>query len=274
MGSPPAIDPQLLDAAMALISDGLADTARRPLVLGLCGAQGSGKSTLAASIVDECAALGRTAAVLSIDDLYLGKAERMRLARDVHPLLATRGVPGTHDIALGLATLSALDDGEAAPLPRFDKAADDSIERALWPPAPAALDVLVFEGWCVGARPQPDADLAMPVNALEAAEDADGQWRAFVNAALAGPYQQLFARIDRLLLLAAPGFEVVLGWRRQQERELAHARPGMPGIMGETELTRFVSHYERITRHILREMPGRADRTVRLAQDRSVIAIA
>src|SRR6185437_8649015 len=77
-----------------------------PLVLGLCGAQGSGKSILARSLADRFASRGRRVAVLSLDDLYLTKAERSRLAQEVHPLLGTRGVPGTHDVALGLQILN------------------------------------------------------------------------------------------------------------------------------------------------------------------------
>jgi pantothenate kinase-related protein Tda10 len=71
----------------------------RPLVVGLTGPQGSGKSTLAARLPDLLAAAGLNAGVLALDDLYLTKAERQRLAADVHPLFATRGVPGTHDVA-------------------------------------------------------------------------------------------------------------------------------------------------------------------------------
>src|SRR5690606_19619873 len=155
---------------------------------------------------------GAASAVLSIDDLYLRRAERAELARTVHPLLRTRGVPGTHDVALGLEAIAALERGEAAALPRFDKAADDRADEADWSRAAAGTRLLIVEGWCVGARPQAEAALTEPVNALERADDADGVWRGFANAALGGAYQRLFARLDRLVLLAAPGFEVVRRW--------------------------------------------------------------
>lgn len=242
----------------------LAKVSHRPLVIGICGAQGSGKSTVAAAVIERLTSSGVRAAELSLDDLYLTRADRLTLAASVHPLLATRGVPGTHDTALGLALLAALDRGEAVRLPRFDKAIDDRALESEWQPVAAGLDVLIFEGWCVGAVPQPDADLAAPVNALECDKDSDGRWRAYVNAALAGfGYRALFARIDRLVLLAAPGFEVVAGWRTEQERRGAAA-------MTDAEITRFVAHYERLTRHILAEMPGRADLVIRLAPDRSL----
>src|SRR5262249_5714174 len=150
---------------------------------------------------------GLTAAILSLDDLYLSRTDRAALASKVHPLLATRGVPGTHDVALGLTTIRALHQGEAVPLPRFDKATDDRSAPASWPIAPAGVDIVLFEGWCVGARPQSTDSLISPVNPLEAAEDGAGAWRRYVNDALAGPYQELFSTLDMLILLAAPSFE-------------------------------------------------------------------
>jgi len=246
----------------------------RMAVLGICGAQGSGKSTLARAVMQHCADRGVAAATLSLDDLYLTHAERQRFAHDVHPLFATRGVPGTHDIDLGLEVIAALDRGEPAPLPRFAKATDDRLPPQQWDKAPRDCRLLVFEGWCVGARPQAEADLRDPVNRLEAEEDRDGRWRRFANDALAGPYQRLFARIDVLTLLAAPGFDVVMDWRLQQEEELrAAAGADASGVMDAAQIARFIQHYERLTRHILAEMPDRADLLVRLGEDRSVLSI-
>jgi D-glycerate 3-kinase len=237
------------------------------VVVGLCGAQGCGKSTLAAALAQQLESEGLRVATLSLDDLYLPRAARAVLAREVHPLLATRGVPGTHDVPLGLATIAALARGEAAALPRFDKGRDDRLPEAEWPRAPAGCQVLLLEGWCVGAIAQPESDLARPVNPLEAGEDADGIWRAHANAALAGPYRQLFAALDRLILLAAPGWHVVAKWREQQEAEL---RTRSPGAMTPDQVARFIQHYERITRWILAEMPDRVDLTVRLDVNRTV----
>ncbi|MBO9544583.1 kinase [Caulobacter sp.] len=234
----------------------------RPFILGVCGAQGSGKSTLAEGLAARLKARGLRAATLSIDDLYLSRAERTRLGQVVHPLFATRGVPGTHDTEAGIHLLDQIREGRDVVLPRFDKARDDPAPAGT--PVEGPLDVLVFEGWCVGARAQDDAALTAPINALEAERDPDLVWRRFVNLALATDYAELFARIDRLVLLAAPGFEVVRGWRIQQEHDL-RARVGEGGrTMTDAEIGTFIQHYERLTRHILSDMPTYADLTLRL----------
>jgi D-glycerate 3-kinase len=253
-----------LAAARACIAGAL-EAASGPLLVGIAGSQGSGKSTLAAALDREFRQAGHASAILSIDDLYLPRAERQRLARAVHPLLATRGVPGTHDVALGLDILADFDARRPLRLPRFDKAEDDRRPASEWERTPP-LDLLILEGWCVGARPEPDAALAEPVNRLEAEEDAQGVWRRHANAALAGDYQALFGRIDRLIFLAAPGFEAVLGWRIQQEEALR--AQGGAHVMDDAAIARFIAHYERLTRHMLREMPARADLLVRLDAER------
>jgi D-glycerate 3-kinase len=245
---------------------------RSPLVVGICGPQGSGKSTLVALVERLLAARGLKVAVLSIDDLYLTRVERARLAREVHPLLATRGVPGTHDPALGLDALDALGRAETTAPPRFDKAVDDRAPEATWPRVEGPVDVVLLEGWCVGARPQPAAILAAPVNALERDEDPDGVWRGFANAALSGPYASLFSRLDRLVLMTAPDFATVRAWRGQQEARLRQrlaAEGRDPSLaMDEAALDRFVAHYERLTRWIAEDLPGVADVVVRLDERR------
>lgn len=247
----------------------------RPFILGLCGAQGSGKSTLADGLALRLMAQGLRAVVLSLDDLYLTRVERLVLAQTTHPLLATRGVPGTHDVGLGLAVLDGLCAGQPTLLPRFDKATDTRAAAGTMVEGP--VDIVIFEGWCVGARPQAAAALADPVNALERDQDADGHWRQYVNAALAGTYQQLFGRLDALVLLAAPDFAIVQRWRAQQEEGLrrqlrAEGKP-VDGTMSEVQIAAFIQHYERLTRHILADMPGRADLTLWLDEGRRVVAV-
>lgn len=246
-----------------------------PFVLGVNGAQGSGKSTLCeflALILRE--GYGYKVAGFSIDDIYKTRMERERLAGEVHPLLVTRGVPGTHDVSLGLETLDRLttaDMESSVALPAFDKSVDDRHPMSAWPHAQAPVDIVIFEGWCVGCLPQSREELAHPINALEAKEDGDGRWRTYVNEQLRGPYAELFGRLDRLIMLKVPGMECVHHWRSLQERKLAAAtrENGSPGhrLMDETALRRFIMHYERLTRHMLAEMPARADVTLFLDEN-------
>jgi len=236
----------------------------RPIVVGLCGSQGSGKSTMASFLKTLLEAMGLTAAVLSLDDLYLTLAERQRQGREVHPLLRTRGVPGTHDVGLGLALIDVLSLGVAeVSMPHFDKAEDTRAPASAWTRVLAPVDVILFEGWCVGAIPQADAALIPPINALEAEDDPDGAWRRYVNDRLKTDYATLYGRIDLLAMLEAPSFEVVYGWRSLQEQKLAERvrRDGLTGtrVMGPDEIRRFLMFYQRLTQWILSEMPGRAD---------------
>lgn len=256
------------DTAIAAWIARRARAAGRPILVGIAGAQGSGKSTLAAWLVGALAQARLRAAVLSIDDLYLDPEDRPVAT---HPLFATRGVPGTHDVALGHAIFDAVADRATVTLPRFDKAHDRRHPAAAWPHVEAP-DVLLFEGWCVGVPPQPAADLALPVNALEADEDVDAHWRRAVNRRLASDYAALFGRLDLLLFLAAPSFARVFDWRAGQEAALVAADPSAPAAMDADALSRFVSHYERLTRWALAILPARADGVAWLDEDRRIVA--
>lgn len=237
----------------------------KPLVVGINGAQGSGKSTLCRFLEVLMIEHNQRAATLSIDDLYLTRAERERLGREVHPLLATRGVPGTHDPALGLAVIEAFRAGRDLALPRFDKSIDDRNSRSERVEGP--LQVLLFEGWCLGAAPQAEAELAEPVNALEAAEDPDWVWRRYVNRALREDYAKLFAELDMLVMLKVPDFESVRRHRALQEDKLRARDPDAPGLMDAAALKRFLDQDERLTLHMFEEMPGRADILIPIGPD-------
>jgi len=273
----------MVDPLCRPLADAIAGWRRealRPIVVGVCGPQGSGKSTLCTVIAALLAERDLRTAVLGLDDLYLPKARRATMAAAIHPLFQTRGPPGTHEVALGLRLLESLTRDTASgdiALPTFDKASDDRRPPDQWPHIQTPIDVVLFEGWCVGARPQASAALAIPINALEAEEDPTGRWRASVEAALAGPYQTLFERLDRLILLKAPSFEQVYTWRAEQEAALAGRLDAAPDpsrrTMSPDELRRFIMHYERLTRHILTEMPSRADVVVELGPGREVLCL-
>ena len=247
----------------------------RPLLIAVNGSQGSGKSTCCAWLVQALREEhGLAALALSLDDFYLTRAERAALAATVHPLLATRGVPGTHDIALLRRTLGHLV-GQAGTtvvhVPRFDKASDDRAPADRWDRVAAPVAVVLLEGWCLGARPQPADALAEPVNTLEATADRDGRWRRYVNAALRDSFLPLYKAVDRWVMLRAPSFDCVYRWRLEQEHKLrAKAGPGT-AVMSDDEVARFVQYFERLTRHCLAELPDHMDVIFSLDHDRQIV---
>ncbi|WP_313000889.1 kinase [Brevundimonas sp.] len=264
------IDARLLDAVGALINahsqQGLARPGHIPLI-GIAGAQGSGKTTLA-RLAAECFG----AAHLSLDDVYLTKAERESRGRAVHPLFAVRGPPGTHDLRLLERTVEALRDAgpdSRTPLPAFDKLADDRRPETQWPLFTGRPSAVLVDGWCLGATAQGQAELAAPINALEDRRDGQGVWRRAVNEALAGPYADLFARFDAVLFLKAPSFGAVLDWRCEQEAELMGLPPADLPPARRADLAVFIQAFERISRHMLAG-GVRADVTFALNLDRTV----
>ncbi|HSR64750.1 MAG TPA: kinase [Xanthomonadaceae bacterium] len=242
-----------------VLDDALAHDCR---VYAISGLQGTGKSTLSAQMAALAKQRGLRVVALSIDDFYLGHAQRQALGRRVHPLCATRGPPGTHEVALARDVLDALRDRREVALPRFDKIADDRLPRAEWPIA-RDTDLTVLEGWFLETPPQSAAELVEPINALERDEDADGDWRRWCNQALADDYPPLWGRLDRMLFLQGPGFDVVPEWRWQQEQSLQAQHPERKA-MSHAQVLRFVQFFERVSRQSLRTLPGIAERTIRL----------
>lgn len=240
--------------------------ARGTATVGLGGGQGAGKSTLGRLLTAAGACYGLEVAVLSIDDFYLTKAERQRLGAEVHPLFATRGPPGTHAVGLALDALRSLRVAGQVAVPRFDKGIDDRAgETVIEGPA----DIVVLEGWCVGAPPRPPLESSAPLNALERDADGLGVWRNAIDGALAGPYADLNAALDVLVFLRVPGLDAVRRWRLQQEGERPPAQR-----MSAAEVAHFVAHYERITRRMLDALPAVADIVVDLQADHRVGGVA
>jgi D-glycerate 3-kinase len=248
-----------------------------PLGLALNGGQGTGKSTLGAFLRDYLQRFyGLRVFVLSLDDLYLTRVEREALGARVHPLLATRGVPGTHDLGIGMDVASACLNHESKTIesPLFKKENDDRAPRAEWHRLTAPVDVLILEGWCVGAIPEPEVALEEPLNELEREADADGVWRTYVNQKLKMEYQKFFSLFPRRVLLKAPGFDCILRWRSKQERKLRETLEvsggGHAGLMDDAGVARFIMHYERLTRWMLAEMPARVDACIHLNETHGV----
>jgi len=152
-------------------------------------------------------------------------------------------------------------------LPAFDKARDDRVPHHDSPVVEGPFDVVMLEGWCVGARPEEEAALERPLNDFERDRDPDGRLRRYVQDQLAGPYAELFGRFALLVMLKAPDMECVVQWRTEQEHALARRlhEQGKPDTsMSDAEIARFVGRFERLTRHMLDDMPQRSDLVVHL----------
>jgi D-glycerate 3-kinase len=236
-------------------------------VVGVAGPQGSGKTTLVKAWVEAHPG----AAAFSLDDVYLPATDRRELAARVHPLFATRGPPGTHDLDLLAQTVRRLQD-QSVPgvlLPTFDKVTDDRLSRGLWPMFETPRSLVLVDGWCLGASPEADEALEEPINTLEAGEDRLGRWRAYANEKLESAYADAWRMFDAVLYLRAPSFEVIEGWRCEQEAGLLGRQLD---DIDRQRISRFVQHFERITRHMLAGGHA-ADVIVQLDEQRRVTGI-
>lgn len=249
----------------------------KPLVLGINGSQGSGKSTLTHILGDLLEqGFNKKVVSFSIDDLYKTREQRKQLAETVHPLFQTRGVPGTHDAELGIEIIRQLLDKRSKEIriPVFEKSIDDRLPETNWTQITGACDIIIFEGWCVGSAPQNKNELADPINILEENEDPEAIWRKYVNQQLQGVYNELYSHIDILLMLKIPDFNKVFEWRKLQEKKLRKSLVNSSEIedktMSDSEIERFIMHYERITRHTLSEMPERSDIVFELGNNHHV----
>lgn len=226
------------------------------IIIGISGGQGSGKSTITnilKLILKKKYSL--TVSNFSIDDFYKTRKIRKKMSKNIHPLFMTRGVPGTHDIKLVINCLKSLKKRsfKKISIPRFDKASDDRLIKKKWTTIKKKPDVVIFEGWCVSARPQSDKKLKKPINSLEKDFDKDLFWRRTVNLELKNNYKKAFKLIDKKIFLKVPNFSYVFKWRKLQERKLKFKSSGK-NIMSNTQVKKFIMFYERITKQMIKDL--------------------
>ncbi|GLS90716.1 kinase [Psychromonas marina] len=245
-----------------------------PFFVGINGCQGSGKSTLSEFLHDYIRHNSQlNVIVLSLDDFYFSQQTRLELAANIHPLLKTRGVPGTHDTKHIQQVFSQLKQADSnIVLPRFNKATGNPYPSDEWPEAIQPVDIVIFEGWCWGVQAQSEEQLVEPVNSLEKQFDTDANWRTYVNHKLLNDYQPLYAQIDFWVLLKAPSFNSVYQWRLEQEQKLLLSAQGdnRSGIMSEQQVLQFIQYYQRLTEHCLATLPASCDVVFHLNNDRKI----
>jgi len=243
--------------------------------VGINGSQGSGKSTLSEFIKDYLIdTYALKVVIMSLDDFYFSRVERQMIAADVHPLFATRGVPGTHNMTQAKTVLNNHRLQKPTIIPRFDKATDDPHTLSEWTKVNDSVDVVIFEGWCWGVDPQTSEQLKVPVNPFEAKEDKNSLWRNHANLQLSLHYSPLYNLMNKWVMLQAPSFADVYAWRLEQEQKLkaATGSKNNSGIMNEQQIQRFIQHYQRLTEHALSTVAKKCDHVFELNSDRAIIA--
>ena len=230
---------------------------KKPIIVGLAGGQGTGKTTIS-SIINLILVKYFKLKVfkISIDDFYKTRKERYKLSKRVHPLLMTRGVPGTHDIDLILRFFKIIKkrNFKSLSLPKFDKSIDDRFNKNQWYKIKSKPDVVIFEGWCVGAKSQKNIELKKPINSLEKIEDKSMKWRKYVNFQLTGKYKTFHNMLDYLLYLKAENFSLLRTWRLKQEKKLFLKLKNKKNlkIMNKNQVLNFMMTYQRITEQMFK----------------------
>ena len=237
---------------------------KKTKVIGLSGGQGTGKSTIAnilKIILKEAYKLETV--IFSIDDFYKTLNERKKMSKKIHSLFLTRGVPGTHNTKILLQCIKSLTNNKFKKIniPKFDKSIDDRLPKSKWLKVKKKPNIVIFEGWCVGAIAQKKIDLNSSINNLEKQNDKKKIWRQKVNLELSKDYKKIFNLIDKLIFLKVPSFKYVYKWRLLQEKKLRVTSKGNK-TMTAKQIKNFVMYYERITKHMLKTLPYEADTVI------------
>ena len=237
---------------------------KKTKVIGLSGGQGTGKSTISNILkIILKVSYKLDTVIFSIDDFYKTLSERKKISKKISKLFLTRGVPGTHDTKMLLQCINNLkkNNFKRMIIPKFDKSIDDRRKKNQWSKVKKKPNIVIFEGWCVGASAQKIKDLNIPLNKLEKQGDNKRIWRHKVNSELKKDYNKIFNLVDKLIFLKVPSFKYVYRWRLLQEKKLRITGKGNK-TMNDKQIENFVMYYERITKHMLKTLPKTADTVI------------
>ena len=245
----------------------------RTLFLGLSGSQGSGK-TMVTSILQIILKkfFKKNIYIISIDDFYKTLRDRNRMSQQKHSLFKTRGVPGTHDINLIKNFFISVKRKKfkKIKLPKFNKSIDDRSKKNYWHNINKRPEIIILEGWCVGAKPQIISSLRKPVNILERHEDKDLIWRKYANEKLKKEYKEIFAMIDYFIFMKVPNFKIVFKWRLLQESKLRKKLHYKKKIMTYSAIKRFIMFYQRITLQMMKDLSKSASIVLLLKKNHEI----
>jgi D-glycerate 3-kinase len=233
---------------------------QKPYFIGLAGGQGTGKTTISSiiKIILE-KYFKKKVFKISIDDFYKTRKERINLSKKIHPMLMTRGVPGTHDIKMMLDFFKKAKNKKfkKLKLPNFNKAIDDRFPKKNWNNINEQPDIIIFEGWCVGARPEINKTLKKSINSLEKTSDQNLIWRHHVNQQLKTKYKKLYSQLNCMIYLKAKNFSLLQKWRLKQEKKLwlKTKNKSSHKIMSKGDVINFMQTYQRITQNMFKNTP-------------------
>jgi D-glycerate 3-kinase len=245
----------------------------KTLFLGFSGSQGSGKTTSAGILkVILKKFFKREIHVSSIDDFYKTFKDREKMSYKIHPLFKTRGVPGTHDVKLAKNFFKVLSmkKFKKIMIPKFDKSIDDRLEKKYCYKIKKKPEIVILEGWCVGAKPQSKNLIKKSINILEKKEDADLTWRKYVNEKLKKDYKKVFSMLDHFIYMKIPNFNVVFKWRLLQEKKLRKKSYSRNKIMTHSEIKRFIMFYQRITLQMTKDLSKSASIVMFLKKNQDI----
>jgi len=234
----------------------------------IAGPQGVGKSTLAKLfklVIEKI--YKKKVMLLSIDDYYLSKKQRLMLSKKIHPLLLTRSVPGTHDIQALKYHVNQFDKQNFPIItPTFNKLKDDiSQKRKVFKNA----QILLLEGWCCGSKPIANKYLFKNMNSLENTFDKNNNWRKYYNSLLRNEYKSVFSFFDKKIYIQAPSFKYVLKWRYAQEKNNA-TKFNKKKFMNKEEVKKFIQHYEKLTKWMMQTMPAKVDMLIKIDSNQKI----
>jgi len=251
---------------------------KRSYIVGLSGGQGSGKTTISSIISIILRKYFKlNVFIISIDDFYKTRKERFLLSKRIHPFLMTRGVPGTHDINMMLDFFKRVKGKKfrSLKLPKFNKAIDERYNKKLWYSVKKRPDVIIFEGWCVGAKPEKNNTLKKSVNSMEKLKDKKLTWRRYVNEQLKTKYKQLYDQLNCLLYIKSSNFTLLKKWRIKQEKKLRlkNKRSNKFKIMSDEEVINFMQTYQRVTQSMFKYVPKYATIILNLKSNHQIKSV-